>query len=105
MDNIIVSNIDKLKELFEKNKIQRAFVFGPAVSNDLSESSDIDFLVRFQPHLDPLKKGELGWNLHDSLRDLLKREIDLVTENSKIWGIIINHLPVLKEDVKNYLES
>lgn len=26
-------------------------------------------------------------------------------ENSQLWGIIINHLPVLKEEVKNYLEK
>jgi len=26
-------------------------------------------------------------------------------ENSQIWGIIINHLPVLKEEVENYLKS
>lgn len=26
-------------------------------------------------------------------------------ENSQIWGIIINHLPVLKGEVENYLEN
>jgi len=26
-------------------------------------------------------------------------------ENSQIWGIVINHLPILKEEVENYLES
>lgn len=26
-------------------------------------------------------------------------------ENSQLWGIIINHLPVLKEEVTNYLEK
>lgn len=26
-------------------------------------------------------------------------------ENSQIWGIIINHLPVLKDEVENYLEE
>jgi uncharacterized protein with HEPN domain len=26
-------------------------------------------------------------------------------ENAQIWGIIINHLPVLKEEVKTFLEK
>ena len=82
MDNLITSNIDKLKILFEQNKVQRAFVFGSAVAGDFNEKSDLDFLVRFQPDLDPLEKGELWWNLHDKLRDFLNREVDIVTENS-----------------------
>ena len=82
MDSIITSNIEKIKDLFERNKIQRAFVFGSAVAGNLNDDSDIDFLVRFQADLDPLEKGELWWNLHDNLRDFFKREIDIVTENS-----------------------
>jgi len=82
MDKLIASNIDKLRVLFEKNKIQRAYVFGSAVSGNFDEKSDIDFLIRFQSDLDPLEKGELWWNLHDKLRDFFNREIDIVTENS-----------------------
>jgi predicted nucleotidyltransferase len=82
MNNLITSNIDKLKILFDQNKIQRAFVFGSAVAGDFNEKSDLDFLVRFQSDLDPLEKGELWWNLHDKLREFFNREIDIVTENS-----------------------
>jgi uncharacterized protein len=42
----------------------------------------LDFLINFQDGLDPLERGELWWNLHDSLRESVHREIDLVSEKS-----------------------
>ncbi len=69
-------------ELFEKYKIKEAYVFGSVIKENFDEKSDIDFLINFQENLDPLERGELWWNLHDSLRDILKREIDLVSESS-----------------------
>jgi hypothetical protein len=82
MNSIILSNIKKIRYIFEMHKIERAFIFGSAVTGGFNENSDLDFLVRFQPDLDPLEKGELWWNLHDKLRDFFNREIDIVTENS-----------------------
>ncbi|MEA3444059.1 MAG: nucleotidyltransferase domain-containing protein [Bacteroidota bacterium] len=82
MNNLIVSNIDSLRQLFETHKIEKAYVFGSVLTNDFKESSDIDFLVKFEIGIDPLEKGKLWWNLHDKLRDVLNREIDIVTERS-----------------------
>ena len=82
MVNIISANIEVLRQFFKKNKIERVYVFGSAVSGDFNENSDMDFLIKFQAGLDPLEKGELWWNLHDTLRDFFNREIDIVTENS-----------------------
>jgi predicted nucleotidyltransferase len=82
MNSIILSNISTLKKLFKKHKIEKAYVFGSAATDNFDESSDIDFLIKFEPGIEPLERGELWWNLHDSLRDYFKREIDIVTENS-----------------------
>ena len=82
MINIISNNIDVLKQFFKKHKIEKAYVFGSAASDNFNENSDIDFLVKFEMGIDPLEKGELWWNLHDNLRDFFNREIDIVTENS-----------------------
>ena len=82
MVKIISSNIKVIRKYFESHRIEKAYVFGSAVSGDFNEKSDLDFLVKFQPGLTPLEKGELWWNLHDTLRDIFDREIDLVTERS-----------------------
>lgn len=97
MNSIIASNIEKIRHFFEMHKIERAFIFGSAVTGDFNEKSDLDFLVRFQPDLDPLEKGELWWDLHDKLRDFFNREIDIVTENSLKNPYFIKELDETKE--------
>ena len=82
MVKIISTNLEILKQFFKAHKIERVYVFGSAAIGDFNENSDIDFLIKFKAGLDPLEKGELWWNLHDSLRDFFNREIDIVTENS-----------------------
>ena len=82
MLNSILKQKEKFDLIFEKHKIEKAFVFGSAVTDSFGETSDIDFLIKFKLGLEPLEKGELWWDLHDSLRDLFKREIDLVTIES-----------------------
>ncbi len=82
MVNIISSNIDTIRQFFKNHKIEKAYVFGSAANENFDENSDIDFLIKFKAGLDPLEKGELWWNLHDTLRDFFNREIDIVTENS-----------------------
>lgn len=78
----IQSKIPTVLELFRANKIKSAYLFGSVLTDRFSEASDVDFLVSFQDGLDPLERGELWWKLHDSLREKLKREVDIVTESS-----------------------
>ena len=78
-------------------KIEKAYVFGSVATEGFNENSDIDFLVTFQPNLTPLEKGEMWWNLHDTLRNLFKREIDIVTENSLKNPYFIKELNETKE--------
>ena len=68
--------------LFEKHKIKTAYVYGAALTSKFNKKSDIDFLVNFEDDLDPIERGQLWWDLHDSLRESLHREIDLVSESS-----------------------
>jgi predicted nucleotidyltransferase len=72
----------KIARLFRQCRIERAYIFGSAAKGALKENSDLDFLIKFEEGIEPLERGELWWNLHDSLRDLFNREIDLITENS-----------------------
>lgn len=38
--------------------------------------------MNFKDGLEPLERGKLWWDLHDSLRDSLKREVDLLSERA-----------------------
>jgi predicted nucleotidyltransferase len=69
-------------KLFKDHKIKSAYAFGSVVSNEFNDKSDIDLLINFQDDLEPLERGEIWWNLHDSLRNVFNREIDLVIESS-----------------------
>jgi len=82
MNSIILSSIKSLEQFFKQHKIERAYVFGSAATDNFDENSDIDFLIKFKPGIDLLERGELWWDLHDTLRDYFNREIDIVTENS-----------------------
>ncbi|MCF6332227.1 MAG: nucleotidyltransferase domain-containing protein [Draconibacterium sp.] len=97
MIKIISSNINKIKVLFKTHKIEKAYVFGSAVTGKFDEKSDLDFLIKFQPGLNPLEKGELWWNLHDTLRDFFNREIDIVTESSLKNPYFIKEIDETKE--------
>ncbi len=72
----------KIDNLFRSHKINKAYVFGSAATGNINKNSDVDFLVKFEHGIDPLEKGELWWNLHDTLREIFNREIDIVTEKS-----------------------
>jgi predicted nucleotidyltransferase len=49
MVKIISSNIKVIRKYFESHRIEKAYVFGSAVTGDFNEKSDLDFLVKFQP--------------------------------------------------------
>ena len=71
-----------VSKLFKENKIKTAYAFGSVVSDEFNDTSDIDLLINFHEGSEPLEKGKIWWNLHDTLRQLFNREIDLVIEDS-----------------------
>ncbi len=97
MNTLITNNLDTIIKFFKSHKVEKVYVFGSAVKDDLDENSDIDFLIRFKPDIDPLEKGELWWSLHDTLRDYFNREIDIVTENSLKNPYFIKELDKTKQ--------
>ncbi|MCD4795402.1 MAG: nucleotidyltransferase domain-containing protein [Bacteroidales bacterium] len=94
---IIISEKEKINKLFKNHKVVKAYIFGSAIKSDFNINSDIDFLITFQDDLEPLEKGELWWSLHDSLRNLLNREIDLLTERSLKNPYLIKELDRTKQ--------
>ena len=82
MQKILKNNIDNLKALCQTLKIKRLYAFGSVVSGKFTEASDIDFLISFADHLSTEEYTNNYFELQYKLRELLKREIDNVTERT-----------------------
>jgi predicted nucleotidyltransferase len=67
------------------------YLFGSAVTDNFDDESDVDFLVKFKP-IDLSKYFENYINFKESLKNLLKRDVDLLEEQS-----IKN--PILKKSI------
>ncbi len=84
--------LPKVIELLEKHKVKSAFMFGSVLSEKFNEESDVDFLVNLQEGLDAGDAGGHLWDLYYGLKDLLQREIDLLTERSLKNPYFINEI-------------
>lgn len=71
-----------------KLKVKKLSIFGSVARNQESLQSDIDILVKF----DSPATFDLYMDLKFFLEDLLKRKVDLVTEEA------------LREEIKEYIE-
>jgi len=74
--------LPQIIELLIKHKIIKAYVFGSVLTDKFNSKSDVDFIVTIQNNLEPLETGEHLWNLTYELEELLKRNVDLLTERS-----------------------
>ena len=74
---IIEQNIDKITDLCQKFHVDELYLFGSVAKGNYSETSDIDFLVKFSG-VDPLDYYDNYLNFKESLKELFSREVDLV---------------------------
>lgn len=68
--------IDRIAEVCRRHSVQELALFGSALTGEFGESSDYDFIVRFKSTAPRSNRRYL--NLHDDLKALLGREVDLV---------------------------
>ena len=79
---ILSAQLPLIAKLFKEHKIKSAYAFGSVISDKFNDKSDIDLIINFEEGVAPLEKGEIWWDLHDTLRELFNREIDLLIESS-----------------------
>lgn len=82
MNAILQNNLSAVKEILQKHKVVRAYAFGSVCTDKFNDESDIDFLITFQKGLDPVEHGEHWFQALYDLRNLLHRDVDLITETS-----------------------
>lgn len=92
----IEAHKDKISKLCTKHFVDKLYVFGSAASNSLSESSDIDLVVKFKKvDLNNYFKNYMSFK--NQLKKLFHRDIDLLEEQA-----ISN--PYIKESIENSKE-
>lgn len=72
---------EEILRVASKHGARNVRVFGSAARGDADEKSDIDFLVDMEPDRSLLDLSALMIDL----RELLGREVDLVTEDGLYW--------------------
>src|ERR1051325_1608793 len=76
---VIEEHLGEVRALCEKYRVKRLAVFGSAVKGTFDpERIDLDFVVEFEWDPDPLERGRLYLELWDELKELFRRNIDLV---------------------------
>jgi len=82
MQPILKNKLDDLKSICTAFGVTRLYAFGSAISGKFTPKSDIDFLISFDDKLTPEEYANNYLALHYQLRDLFKRDVDIVTERS-----------------------
>lgn len=82
MQQLLVKKKKELIAICQALNIKRLYAFGSVVSERFRDDSDIDFLISFSDNLSVDEYTENYFALHYKLRELFKREIDIVTERT-----------------------
>ena len=78
---VIEKNIDTIKKLCAKHKVNRLYVFGSVLDDSFNRESDIDLLVSFQNI--PLENyADNYFDLKFELEKIFDRPVDLLEEQA-----------------------
>lgn len=77
--NLVELNIEKIKNLCVKHKVNKLFVFGSILKDTFTNESDIDLVVDFEK-LDLSDYADNYFDLKDQLELIFNRPVDLLEE-------------------------
>ncbi len=97
MNNILSLHIDAVKNLCKRYNVSSLYLFGSATDkNRFNDNSDIDFLVSFNP-IDLSDYFTNYLSLKEELKQVLKRDVDLVEVQTLKNPILIHSINKNKE--------
>ena len=73
---------DEIRLLCKKHRVMSFGVFGSAATGHFNETSDLDFLVDFDPALTATQKAAAFFGLKEELESMFSRPVDLVAMSS-----------------------
>ena len=96
MHSLIVTNLNKLKQLCRNYDIKTMYLFGSACNDRFNSDSDIDILISFKD-ISIERYTDNYFELHDELEALFNRKVDLITENSLSNPYLIESIEETKQ--------
>jgi uncharacterized protein len=81
LNQLLQEKREAILQLAAKHGARNVRVFGSVARHEANEQSDIDFLVDMEPGRSLMDQGGLLMDL----RELLGREVDVVTEKGLYW--------------------
>jgi predicted nucleotidyltransferase len=97
MNRIIKENLSDIERLCKNHGVKSLYIFGSSNTDKFNTNSDIDFLIDFKENLSIEKYTENYFIIQYKLRELLKRDIDLVTQNSLSNPFLIESIEQSKQ--------
>jgi predicted nucleotidyltransferase len=88
---ILEDKLGQVKALCENHFVEKLYLFGSGVRNELNEKSDVDLLVRFGM-IELSNYFENYLDFKSKLKSLFGREVDLVEEQTLKNPILINSI-------------
>jgi predicted nucleotidyltransferase len=82
MNSLVKSNLSQIKNLMIQYGVIRAHLFGSAANGTMTDDSDVDFMVSFKSDLSYTEYGDNYFQLIYALQNLLKKNVDLVAEET-----------------------
>ncbi len=98
MHSIISNNIERIRQLCQKYKVNNLYVFGSVVSNELSESSDIDLLIEFYD-MGYADYADYYLEIAEEFEELFNKPVDLITTKSLNNPILIESINQTKKQI------
>ena len=101
MHPVVQAHLESLHELCTEHRVARLDLFGSAARDDFDPAtSDLDFLVEFEP-MSPAEHADSFFGLLADLERLFGRRIDLLEpepiENPYVWQSIERSRKILYE--------
>ncbi len=81
MNQVLVNKLEEIRATMKMHHVKNAYAFGSVCTPDFNEKSDIDLLVSFN-EMQLEDYADNYFNLLYQLQHILKRDVDLLTENS-----------------------
>jgi len=82
LPDILEQKKNELRNICQAFHVKRMYVFGSLILNTFNKDSDIDLLISFADGLSVEEYVNNYFSLHDKLRDLFNRDIDIITETT-----------------------
>ena len=82
MKNPLHTHLPQIRKLMLEYGVQKAYAFGSAAQGNMHSDSDIDFVIRFPENMGYEAYGNNYFDLLYALQALLKKDVDLVAEET-----------------------